>query len=120
MTFSSFRGQTKVQSGPEPRGKGGVARKRFCQAVTSRGEDVLRRFARAFEAESAKRCVIGGLAVNAYAEPVVSLDLDAVVVVLDFAALLGRHGPYATSEQTPQGPRGHPPVARGAIPPSPR
>ena len=25
-------------------------------------------------------CVIGGLAVNAYAEPVVSLDLDLVVV----------------------------------------
>jgi len=39
-------------------------------------------------------CVVGGQAVNAYVEPVVSLDLDIVVATEDFAAaedLLGRH-----------------------------
>jgi len=33
-------------------------------------------------------CVIGGLAVNAYAEPVVSLDLDVVVVVKEIHNLV--------------------------------
>jgi hypothetical protein len=39
-------------------------------------------------------CVVGGQAVNAYVEPVVSLDLDIVVAAEDFAAaedLLERH-----------------------------
>jgi hypothetical protein len=39
-------------------------------------------------------CVVGGQAVNAYVEPIVSLDLDIVVAAEDFAAaeaLLGRH-----------------------------
>jgi hypothetical protein len=48
-------------------------------------------------------CVVGGQAVNAYVEPVVSLDLDIVVASEDFAAaqaLLERHfavAPFAHS-----------------------
>jgi hypothetical protein len=34
-------------------------------------------------ADLLKYCIIGGLAVNAYAEPVVSLDLDVIVTVGD-------------------------------------
>ena len=33
-------------------------------------------------------CVIGGLAVNAYATPVYTADLDLVVVATDFEAVL--------------------------------
>jgi hypothetical protein len=39
------------------------------------------------EQVGARYCVIGGLAVNAYAEPVVSLDLDIVVVTDKIEAL---------------------------------
>lgn len=67
-----------------------MTHQRFFNAVTTGGEDAIRRFIQALEAESATWCVIGGLAVNAYAEPVVSLDLDAVVVVPDFASLVDR------------------------------
>jgi hypothetical protein len=67
-----------------------VTRKHFFQAVTSGGEDVIGRFVRALEEESASWCVIGGLAVNAYADPLVSLDLDVVVVVANRDALVER------------------------------
>ena len=36
-----------------------------------------------FDADSIRYCVVGGQAVNAYAEPVVSLDLDLAVAVDD-------------------------------------
>ncbi len=39
-------------------------------------------------------CVIGGLAVNAYAEPVVSLDLDLVITVDALDRLLNAAGKY--------------------------
>ena len=38
----------------------------------------------------AQYCVIGGLAVNAYAEPVVSLDLDVVIALDDTEAVCQR------------------------------
>ena len=41
------------------------------------------------EAEGIRYCVVGGLAVNAYAEPVVSLDLDLVIAVGQLARAEG-------------------------------
>ncbi len=51
----------------------------FMNAVAHGREDVLALVLRIIEDAGADYCVIGGLAVNAYAEPVVSLDLDVVV-----------------------------------------
>jgi len=54
--------------------------KRFLLKATNSREDLLQRFLNLLDRKKAKYCVVGGLAVNAYAEPVVSLDLDLAVV----------------------------------------
>ena len=43
-------------------------------------EDILQQFLDMLDEMQIAYCVIGGLAVNAYVEPVVSLDLDLVIV----------------------------------------
>lgn len=48
----------------------------FWRAVTMDHADLLERTLQILEEADADFCVIGGQAVNAYAEPVVSLDLD--------------------------------------------
>jgi hypothetical protein len=57
-----------------------MTKKEFLKAVSNGRIDVLQLFLDALSKLDADYCVIGGLAVNAYAEPVVSLDLDVVVV----------------------------------------
>jgi len=52
----------------------------FMNAVGNGREDILATLLAILEEARAAYCVVGGLAVNAYAEPVVSLDLDVVVV----------------------------------------
>jgi hypothetical protein len=47
--------------------------------------DFLERFIATLQKFHIRYCVVGGLAVNAYAEPVVTLDLDIAVAVKDFA-----------------------------------
>lgn len=59
--------------------------KAFLNAVANGETDLLQLLLRILEETGATYCVIGGLAVNAYAEPVVSLDLDVVVVSDDVA-----------------------------------
>lgn len=53
--------------------------KEFLNAIANGRIDLLRELVEILEETDAAYCVIGGLAVNAYAEPVVSLDLDVVV-----------------------------------------
>jgi hypothetical protein len=53
------------------------------KAVVNGEVDVLRLLLDILEAARFPYCVIGGLAVNAYVEPVVSLDLDLVIVAPD-------------------------------------
>jgi hypothetical protein len=53
--------------------------KKFFNAVANGQEDILQIFLEILEQTGARYCVVGGLAVNAYVEPVVSLDLDVVV-----------------------------------------
>jgi hypothetical protein len=81
----------------------------YWKAVTSDTAGFLDRVI-ALLAESAVRyCVIGGQAVNAFVEPVVSLDLDLAVATEDLASteeLLGRHFrverfPHSVNVSTP-------------------
>ncbi len=60
-----------------------MTEKKFLNEVCNGKEDVLQVFLDALSSIKADYCVIGGLAVNAYAEPVVSLDLDIVVAAKD-------------------------------------
>ena len=58
-----------------------MTNKEFFAALTNEKKDVLYLFIDALSVANAEYCVIGGLAVNAYAEPVVSLDLDIAVAI---------------------------------------
>ena len=60
-----------------------MTEKEFFNTVSNGSEDVLQLFLEAVSSAGASYCLIGGLAVNAYAEPVVSLDLDVVVAAED-------------------------------------
>jgi hypothetical protein len=53
----------------------------FWKAVTADRADFLDRLIALFADHGIRYCVVGGLAVNAYVEPVVSLDLDLAVAV---------------------------------------
>jgi hypothetical protein len=59
----------------------------YWKAVTVDESDLLDRFLVLVRDQQVRFCVIGGQAVNAYAEPVVSLDLDIVVAVSDVERL---------------------------------
>ena len=54
--------------------------KTFINAVANAKMDILQVFLEILVETASPYCVVGGLAVNAYAEPVVSLDLDIVVI----------------------------------------
>ena len=56
-----------------------MTKREFTRRVLNGKKDVLKDFLDRLKDRKIPFCVIGGLAVNAYAEPVVSLDLDIVV-----------------------------------------
>lgn len=56
-----------------------MTKKEFTSRVLNEKADILQGFLDILRTRKIRFCVIGGLAVNAYAEPVVSLDLDIVV-----------------------------------------
>jgi hypothetical protein len=58
-----------------------MTQKTFFKGVTNGNKDILQEIIDLLNQNNIEYCVIGGLAVNAYVEPVVSLDLDIVVVV---------------------------------------
>lgn len=60
-------------------GEAHVKASTFWKAVTVDREEFLEWFLDVLNAWGVRCCVIGGRGVNAYAEPVVSLDLDLVV-----------------------------------------
>ena len=62
--------------------------KTFFNGVTNGKKDIVQEIIDILNHNSIDYCVIGGLAVNAYVEPVVSLDLDIVVVAEDIDKLL--------------------------------
>ena len=55
--------------------------KSFLNSVTNGKKDIIQEIIDALNGNHIEYCVIGGLALNAYVEPVVSLDLDIVVLV---------------------------------------
>jgi hypothetical protein len=55
--------------------------KTFINAVANGKTDILQTFLKILTETRTPYCIIGGLAVNAYVEPVVSLDLDIVVAI---------------------------------------
>jgi hypothetical protein len=59
----------------------------FWRAVTVDETDFLGRLLAALERAGVRYCVIGGQAVNAYVEPLVSLDLDLAVAAEDLPRL---------------------------------
>jgi hypothetical protein len=59
----------------------------FWKAVTMDHANLLESLIQLLNEQKVKYCVIGGQAVNAYAEPLVSLDLDLVVAVDDLKRL---------------------------------
>ena len=64
--------------------------KEFMAAVANGKLDILQLLLNIIEATASPYCVIGGLAVNAYVEPVVSLDLDVVVITRDIEKICGK------------------------------
>jgi len=62
--------------------------KEFMQAVSNGQVDLLQMLLDALSKTKSSYCVIGGLAVNAYAEPVVSLDLDIIVAAENLEKLI--------------------------------
>jgi len=57
--------------------------KTFMNAIGKGKTDILQVFLKILKETKSPYCIIGGLAVNAYVEPVVSLDLDIVVAMDD-------------------------------------
>jgi hypothetical protein len=64
--------------------------KEFLKFVTNDEVDLIQILLDILEETQTDYCVIGGLAVNAYAEPVVSLDLDIVVVARGIELICGK------------------------------
>ena len=64
-----------------------MTKKEFLNAVSNGKIDILQIFLDTISAVGANYCVIGGLAVNAYAEPVVSLDLDIIIATKNIEIL---------------------------------
>lgn len=62
--------------------------KEFLNKIANGRDDFLQSFIDILHKEKIKFCAIGGIAVNAYAEPVVSLDLDVVIVAEKLATLI--------------------------------
>lgn len=60
----------------------------FWRAVVADEVDLLRTFLALLEQHHVQYCLIGGQAVNAYADPLVSLDLDVVVATESLADVL--------------------------------
>jgi hypothetical protein len=57
-----------------------MTKKKFLNSLSNSQEDIVQQLLDLLIKLDIEYCVIGGLAVNAYADPVVSLDLDIVVI----------------------------------------
>jgi hypothetical protein len=71
----------------------------FWRTVTLDHSDLLDRSLKVLEKAGARYCVIGGQAVNAYAEPVVSLDLDLALSPGEIERLSALFGPPIRMER---------------------
>lgn len=73
--------------------------KEFLNKVSHGKGDFLQSLIDLLQAQKISYCIIGGLAVNAYAEPVVSLDLDVIIVSDQLEKLLPALKTHGTIEK---------------------
>ena len=78
-----------------------MTKQEFLRAVSNGGDAVLKIILELLKKAKADYCIIGGLAVNAYVEPVVSLDLDIVIVADSTEKFLSLAGPVFKVERFP-------------------
>jgi len=78
-----------------------MTKKEFINLISNGQEDVIGNFLKLLHDSGIDYCVIGGLGVNAYVEPVVSLDLDIVVVADETERLLMKAEKYFKIERFP-------------------
>jgi hypothetical protein len=64
-----------------------MTRKEFIHSLANGKTDIIQIFLGILSDTRARYCLIGGLGVNAYVEPVVSLDLDIVAAVEDIPTI---------------------------------
>ncbi len=62
--------------------------KEFLNSLANRKSDILQLLLDILSERGSRYCLIGGLAVNAYVEPVVSLDVDIVLAANDTGSVL--------------------------------
>jgi len=62
--------------------------KAFINKISNSESDILQTILNILQDLGSDYCIIGGLAVNAYVEPVVSLDLDLIVATKDLDKVL--------------------------------
>lgn len=70
--------------------EGGMTKKEFLNNVAGGKIDIIEILLSILEEASPEYCVIGGLAVNAYVEPVVSLDIDIVIAAANTEAVVNK------------------------------
>jgi hypothetical protein len=68
--------------------------KEFINRMANGKSDIIQIFLDILSKTGSRYCLIGGLAVNAYVEPVVSLDLDVVAAVEDIDAICNEAKKY--------------------------
>lgn len=73
--------------------------KEFLNTVANGETDIIQQILDLLKSQEIDYCLIGGLAVNAYVEPVVSLDLDMVVIAASITKLVEAAGPIFTIKQ---------------------
>ena len=71
-----------------------MTEKEFLNKIANGKDDFLQSFLDILRSNKIKFCAIGGLAVNAYADPVVSLDLDVVIVAQKLETLIPKLKKY--------------------------
>ncbi len=78
-----------------------MTKKEFMNNLANGEVDILQQFIDLITELKIDYCVVGGLAVNAYAEPVVSLDLDIVVAVKEIDRLCKAAGKMFNIKEYP-------------------
>lgn len=78
-----------------------MTKQEFLRAVSRNGDDIIKTVVEMLRKTRAGYCVIGGLAVNAYVEPVVSLDLDIVIITDEIDKFLSLAGKKFKIERFP-------------------
>jgi len=78
-----------------------MTKKEFINIISNGREDIVEVFLNLLNYEKISYCVIGGLGVNAYVEPVVSLDLDIVIISDEIDQLIKKADKYFKIERFP-------------------